>query len=142
MMCRKKNAGFSLIELMIAIAIVGVLAAIAYPSYTDSLRQGRRNDGMAALLDAAQKLEVFRSRQASYTTNLAQANILDTSDEGFYGNLSVVPGDCGAIANCYTLEIEPTTLKNQDQDAVQGYRLTSTGVKTRLVGGTWIAGWR
>ncbi|MEW8458818.1 MAG: type IV pilin protein, partial [Candidatus Thiodiazotropha endolucinida] len=102
----QKQRGFTLIELMIVVAIVGILAAIAYPSYVDSVRKGRRNDGMNALLDAAQKLEVVRARTGSYQTTLAAANISDTSVEGYYGNLNIVAvtADC-PIVSCYVIEV-------------------------------------
>lgn len=53
----RNYAGFTLIELMIAVAIVAILAAIAYPSYQDSVRKSRRADAKAALLELAQFME-------------------------------------------------------------------------------------
>jgi len=49
--------GFTLIELMITLVVVGILAAIAYPAYTEQVRKTRRSDAMAALMRTAQVLE-------------------------------------------------------------------------------------
>ena len=54
--------GFSLIELMIAVAIVGILAGIAYPSYQESVRDSRRADAKGALLGFANSMERFLRR--------------------------------------------------------------------------------
>jgi type IV pilus assembly protein PilE len=54
---RRPDRGFSLIELMIVVVIVGILAAIAYPSYTEQIARGRRADAQSALLETAQWIE-------------------------------------------------------------------------------------
>jgi len=56
-MTRSKTRGFTLIELMITIAVVGILSAIAYPSYQEYIRRSKRADAKAALLEVVQFLE-------------------------------------------------------------------------------------
>lgn len=68
---RRTSQGFTLIELMIAVAIVAVLASIAYPAYQDSVRKGRRAEAFTALSTLQQAQERWRSNNASYTTTLA-----------------------------------------------------------------------
>ncbi len=54
------NKGFTLIELMIAVAIIAIIAAIAYPSYQDSVRKAKRLEVQAELTDLAEKLQRYR----------------------------------------------------------------------------------
>jgi type IV pilus assembly protein PilE len=62
----KKNRGFTLIELMITIAIVAIIAAIAIPSYTDYVRKGRRSQAVSELGRLQMTLERWRADNASY----------------------------------------------------------------------------
>ena len=54
---RRRPLGFTLIELMIVLAIVGILSAIAFPSYTKYVAKGKRAEARAALLESAQYME-------------------------------------------------------------------------------------
>jgi len=61
--------GFSLIELMIVVAVVGLLAAVAYPSFVDSIRKSRRSDAVASLNALQLAQERWRSNQPAYADN-------------------------------------------------------------------------
>ncbi|QFY90117.1 type IV pilin protein [Magnetovirga frankeli] len=68
---------------MIVVAIIGILAAIAYPSYQDYVLRGKRSDALAALSQAAQLQEKYRASNPTYGT-LAQAGISATSPDNYY----------------------------------------------------------
>jgi type IV pilus assembly protein PilE len=61
--------GFTLIELMIIVAVIGLLAAVALPSFLDSVRKGRRAEGIAALTQVQQAQERWRANSGSYADN-------------------------------------------------------------------------
>jgi type IV pilus assembly protein PilE len=64
--------GFTLIELMIAVAIVALLAAVAYPSYTKQIVRGQRTSGQDFVMDLAQREEQYFNDNRAYATTLAQ----------------------------------------------------------------------
>lgn len=107
-----KQSGFTLIELMIVVAIVGILSAIAYPSYQSYVQRTGRADGMAKLMEIMQAQERFFSQEQTYTANLGAgvgglgfgvvANAAVPSGEGRY-NVAAAACDGTTIANCVIL---------------------------------------
>lgn len=65
-----KHKGFTLIELMIVVAVVSILSAIAYPSYAEYVRRGHRSDAKAGLLQAQQWLERAATATGQYPNTL------------------------------------------------------------------------
>jgi|SRR5690554_1220448 len=68
MQVEKKLGGMTLIELMIVVAILGIIAAIAYPNFVNYVQQGRRADAMGELMKLQITQEEYRLRNASYAT--------------------------------------------------------------------------
>jgi len=89
--------GFTLIELMIVVAIVGILAAIAYPSYRGYVIKSQRADAHEALTRIEMAQEKWRANHTSYTGTLSDLDVDGTSTEGYW-NLTL----SGASATGYT----------------------------------------
>ena len=73
-----QHRGFTLIELMITVVIISIIAAIAYPSYIDSVRKARRADAQAHMLELASFMERFYTENNRYNkeNNVAQTNVI------------------------------------------------------------------
>jgi type IV pilus assembly protein PilE len=136
-----KTLGFTLVELMVVVLIVGILAAVAFPSYTQYVRKARRGDGTETLLAAAQSFEVYRGRTATYPDSLTLVNLGTESPEGYYGNLTIIDptADC-PISSCYVIQIDAQN--QQADDDIKAFRLSSTGVEQRFEDGAWQTNWR
>ncbi|MAM69627.1 MAG: pilus assembly protein PilE [Gammaproteobacteria bacterium] len=88
---RTPSSGFTLIELMVVVAIIGILAAIAIPAYQDSTMRANRSDAQITLSRLATLQERYYFRTNQYTgdfsdllSGLANNTTSITSDEGFY----------------------------------------------------------
>jgi type IV pilus assembly protein PilE len=77
-----RQSGFTLLELLLVVAMVAIVVAIALPSYSDSVYKARRADGRVALLEAAQRLERCMTRNDSYSH--AACTIPELSPDGHY----------------------------------------------------------
>ncbi len=112
-------AGFTLIELLVVIAILGVLAAIAIPTYSSYRLRSGRADGKVALLAASQRAERFYTNNNTY----AGAPVPATSESGRY-NLNIV-----TTASTFTITADPTGVQAGDT-ACDPMTIDQTGVKT------------
>lgn len=139
--------GFSLIELMITVAIVGILAGIAYPSYQNYVLRTGRADGQAKLMEIMQAQERFYSQNQTYTTNLGAgglaygvaANAAVPSNEGRY---TVTAGACtgSTIAQC--VELTAARAGAQANDTTCGsLTVDSRGTKGVVSPGTAATCW-
>ena len=125
--------GFTLMEVLVVIVIIGILASVAYPGYLSQTQKARRSDAKTALLDAVSRQEQFLPDHGTYTTDMRElgysADPLTTTD-GFY-TVDAVAGACGSIATCYTLTATPVATKPQASDAqCTSFSVTSTGART------------
>jgi type IV pilus assembly protein PilE len=122
---RGRNRGFTLIELMIVIVVLGVLASIAYASYTNSVIASRRKAASACLLELSQHMERV------YTTSLSYAGVTTTPTLACRTELSVfytISVNGTPTATTYSLQAVPTS---QQKDAKCGtLGLNQAGTKS------------
>lgn len=133
----KKIKGFTLIEMMIVVAILGIVSAIAVPSYTEYVKKGKRTDGKVELLRIAQLQESYFVQNLSYASTLAQLGLTGTvkSEQETY-EITIDAddsggGDCtGSSADsCTAFTLTATPLGGQASDKCKEFTLTHAGAK-------------
>ena len=131
--------GFTLIELMIVIVIVGILFAFALPTYERSVLRGHRADAQGILMNISAREERFLAQNNTYTADINTAAGLNmgttTSNNGYY-NLSVAACGGVSIATCYLLTATATGGQATDTDCAT-IPLSSTGVTSGTTATCW-----
>lgn len=125
----QRSAGFTLIELMIVVAVIGILVAIAVPTYQDSVRKSRRGQAQADLAEAAQAMERYYTVNGKYTgKTLKEIAGFDQSPRSTgtaYYSLSLQ-----ADTRSYTVTATPASGSDQSQDKCGTMSVDATGKKT------------
>lgn len=122
-----QHRGFTLIEIMIVVAIVGILTAIALPSYNEYIRRGHRADAKAGLLQTQQWLERAATATGSYPITLPD-NLTWAADPNKRYAIAFKNGT--ATSDSYTLMASPKNPGPQKDDKCGSFTLTNTGTRS------------
>ncbi|MCH7335854.1 prepilin-type N-terminal cleavage/methylation domain-containing protein [Acinetobacter sp. NIPH 2699] len=123
----KKTQGFTLIELMIVVAIIGILAAIAYPSYQEHVRKTKRTDAQADMIELASRLQRYKIANFTFLkpdgtaiglAEVGHSGILPQSGGGTLYNLAL----SNVTAGTWTLTAISTGGQLDDGDIVLNHR--------------------
>jgi len=145
---RNTSKGFSLMELMISVAIVGILASVAIPNYSQYVTRSNRTDAFDKLTEVMTQQQRSKTKNRTFQTNLANlgyavdGNGDVLSDDGHY---LVSAGNCTAgntsVTRCIQVVATPVAGGRQSGDFM--FNIDNRGNKQYgLVGGTLYTGWK
>jgi type IV pilus assembly protein PilE len=123
----RRQRGFTLIEIMIVVAVVGILAMIAFPSYQDSVRKSRRAEAKSALSDLAARQEQFFNDNKTYADTVAKLNGSATTPSGYY-TLQIAPGATGTLVSSYLMTATAAGVQTSDTKCTT-FTYSSSGKK-------------
>lgn len=123
----KKYRGFTLVELMVVVAIVGILAAVGFPSYLNSVKKGHRSDAQAYLLDLVQIQQQYFTDNRGYAnqTTLFSLDPVPSKVSTYYTVTMPTPGTSPP-----SFTITATPIGTQATDGAGALTINNAGAKT------------
>jgi type IV pilus assembly protein PilE len=134
---RPALAGFSLIELLIVVAIIAILAAIAIPQYNTSVRKSRRTEAKSAVLDLAGREERYFNTNNAYSSTPSDlgygpvgSTFPETIGSGYYQVSVAVTAGVPPVLPTYTITAVPITADQLRDTTCLFFSVTNTGVQS------------
>ena len=129
-----KQKGVTLVELMLVLAIIGIIAGVAVPAYQNNVMKSTRGDGMTALLDIMRAQENFFANEFTYTTDLRELNY-NASQSSASGKYLVTASACGSDPLTQCVRLTATGQLGQAADGT--LTLDSRGNRTHGSSNSW-----
>ena len=133
----RRSGGFTLIEVMVVVAVIGILSAIAFPGYKEYVSKARRAEVRTVLLEASQWMERHYTENMKYDSNTAGTAVADL----FPSNLKLSPREgtpayninvSAAAARTYTVTATRSSTGAMSTDKCGDFQITNTGVKSNV----------
>ena len=114
--------GFTLIELLIAVAVLGLISAVAYPSYLQQVAKGRRTDAKQALMELSQRMERFYTERGTYVgATLGSTGVYAAASAGGFYDLTIT------AQTLDTFSVKATPKGSQAGDACASFTYNQLG---------------
>ena len=138
-MLRTTALGFTLIEVLVAVAILGILAAVAIPAYTDYVRRGHRAEGRQALAEAIQAQERFyaaNNRYSAFSTGTPNGFATTSGEDPARARYTLEGVACGGSVEAVCVEVRATP-RNWTDARCGNLSLTTNGVRLPADANCW-----